>query len=250
MPTQAFEIPPDLIAALKASQRIAALTGAGISAESGVPTFREAQTGLWSRYDPSQLATPEAFHRDPQLVWEWYTWRRQLVSQAQPNPGHYALVEFESHFPEFSLITQNVDGLHRLAGSRSAIELHGDISRTRCSVEDIQIAEWSETGENPPHCPRCGGLLRPDVVWFGESLPETAIQAAFEIASNCQIFFSIGTSTLVEPAASLPFLAMQNGAQVIEVNIDQTPLTASADWHFAAPAGKVLPAVIRELIRI
>ena len=248
MPTQTIEIPPDLIAALNASHRIAALTGSGISAESGVPTFREAQTGLWSRYDPNQLATPEAFHRDPQLVWEWYAWRRQLISKAQPNPGHYALVELDSHFPEFSLITQNVDGLHRLAGSRSPIELHGDISRTRCSVEDIQIAEWSETGEIPPHCPRCGGLLRPDVVWFGESLPDTAIQAAFEIASNCQIFFSIGTSTLVEPAASLPFLAMQNGAQVIEVNIDQTPLTASADWYFGAPAGQVLPAIVKELI--
>jgi NAD-dependent deacetylase len=249
MPTQTFEIPPDLIAALKASQRIAALTGAGISAESGVPTFREAQTGLWSRYDPSQLATPEAFHRDPQLVWEWYTWRRQLISQAQPNPGHFALVEMETFFSQFSLITQNVDGLHRLAGSRSTIELHGDISRTRCSVEDIQISKWSETGEIPPRCPHCGELLRPDVVWFGESLPEGAIQTAFEIASNCQIFFSIGTSALVEPAASLPFLAMQNGAQVIEVNIDQTPLTASADWHFAAPAGQVLPALVREMIR-
>ena len=249
MPIETFEIPPDLIAVLKVNQKIAALTGAGISAESGVPTFREAQTGLWSRYDPAQLATPEAFDRDPQLVWEWYAWRRLLISKAQPNPGHYALVELESHFPEFSLITQNVDGLHRLAGSRSTIELHGDISRTRCSLEDIQIAEWSETGENPPLCPRCGGLLRPDVVWFGESLPETAIQAAFEIASNCQIFFSIGTSTVVEPAASLPFLAMQNGAQIIEVNIDQTTLTASADWHFAASAGQVLPALVRELIR-
>jgi NAD-dependent deacetylase len=248
MPTQTFEIPPDLIAALKASQRIAVLTGAGISAESGVPTFREAQTGLWSRYDPAQLATPEAFHRDPQLVWEWYTWRRQLISQAQPNPGHYALVELESHFLEFSLITQNVDGLHGLAGSRSTIELHGDISRTKCSVEDIQITKWSETGEIPPHCPRCGGLLRPDVVWFGEGLPERAIQSAFEIASNCVLFFSIGTSALVEPAASLPFLAMQNGAQVIEVNIDQTPLTASADWNFTAPAGQVLPALVQELI--
>ena len=249
MATQAFEIPPDLIAALRASTRIAALTGAGISAESGVPTFREAQTGLWSRYDPGQLATPEAFHRDPQLVWEWYTWRRQLISRAQPNPGHYALVELESHFPEFSLVTQNVDGLHSLAGSHSIIELHGDISRTRCSVEDIQITKWSETGEIPPRCPRCGGLLRPDVVWFGESLPERAIQTALEIASNCQIFFSIGTSTLVEPAASLPFLAMQNGAQVIEVNIDQTPLTATADWHFTAPAGVVLPAFVRAIIQ-
>lgn len=248
MPTQTFEIPPDLIAVLKESQRIAVLTGAGISAESGVPTFREAQTGLWSRYDPAQLATAEAFHRDPQLVWEWYTWRRQLISRAQPNPGHFALVELESHFPEFSLITQNVDGLHNLSGSRSTIELHGNISRTKCSVEDIQITKWSETGEIPPRCPRCGGLLRPDVVWFGEGLPERAIQAACEIAANCHLFFSIGTSALVQPAASLPFLAMQNGAQVIEVNIDQTPLTASADWNFTAPAGHVLPALVQELI--
>ena len=249
MPTQTITIPPDLINSLKASQRVAALTGAGISAESGVPTFREAQTGLWSRYDPSQLATPEAFHRDPQLVWEWYSWRRQLISQAQPNPGHFALVELETYFSQFTLITQNVDGLHRLAGSRSTIELHGDISRTKCSEEGILISEWSETGEIPPRCPRCGGLLRPDVIWFGESLPEGAIQTAIQIASNCQIFFSIGTSALVEPAASLPFLAMQNGAQVIEVNIDQTPLTPSADWRFAAPAGQVLPALVRAMIQ-
>ncbi len=249
MSSQSFIIPPELIKSLHASQRVAVLTGAGISAESGVPTFREAQTGLWSRYDPSQLATPEAFHRDPQLVWEWYTWRRQLISQAQPNPGHFALVELETYFSQFSLITQNIDGLHRLAGSRSTIELHGDISRTKCSLEDIQISKWSENGEIPPHCPRCGGLLRPDVVWFGESLPEEALQTAIQIASNCQFFFSIGTSTLVEPAASLPFLALQNGAHVIEVNIDQTPLTSSADWHFAAPAGQFLPALAQALIQ-
>jgi NAD-dependent deacetylase len=247
MDTSSINIPPELIQSLNPSLSVAVLTGAGISAESGVKTFREAQTGLWSRYDPSQLATPEAFKRDPQLVWEWYTWRRELISVAQPNPGHFALVEMGTYFSEFTLITQNVDGLHRRAGSRSLIELHGDISRTKCSIENVQVSKWSETGEIPPRCPRCGGQLRPDVVWFGENLPEKELKNAFQVASSCQLFFSIGTSSLIEPAASLPFHALQKGAKVIEINIDQTPLTANADWHLSAPAGQVLPVLVEEL---
>lgn len=230
-------------------QRIAVLTGAGIAAESGVPTFREAQTGLWTRYDPQELASPEAFRRNPRFVWEWYTWRRELISLAEPNPGHFALVEMEQLFPEFTLITQNVDGLHQKAGSQSIIPLHGDIFRTKCSAENVLVSDWSDTGIIPPPCPNCSSPLRPDVVWFGESLPEDAIQAAIQTASTCQAFFSIGTSALVEPAASLSFIAMQQGAVVIEINPEVTPLTRSAQWNIFAPAGQALPALVRELSR-
>lgn len=244
MTPQSREFPSEIIEILKSSQRVAVLTGAGISAESGVPTFRDAQTGLWSRYDPAELATPQAFHQNPKLVWEWYTWRRELISRAHPNPGHYALVEMETLFPEFSLITQNVDGLHRLAGSHAIIELHGDISRTKCSFENQVISIWPETGEIPPHCPHCSELLRPDVVWFGESLPAEPLEAAFMAASSCQVFLSIGTSTLVEPAASLPFIARRNEAAIIEINPQETPLTPLANYTSKHPAGEILPRMV------
>src|SRR5512143_2215981 len=160
------EFSPDLIRTLRAAQHIAALTGAGVSAESGIPTFRDAQVGLWAQYRPEDLATPEAFERNPRLVWDWYAWRGEMVRGAQPNPGHYALAEMQRHVPKLSLITQNVDGFHQLAGSTSVIELHGNIARARCSREDIVIDRWAETEVTPPRCPRCAAYLRPDVVWF------------------------------------------------------------------------------------
>jgi NAD-dependent deacetylase len=243
------EFPPDLIEKLKSSQRVAVLTGAGISAESGVPTFREAQTGLWSRFDPTELATPQAFQQNPKLVWEWYSWRRELISRSQPNPGHYALVEMETLFPEFTLITQNVDGLHHLSGSQETIELHGDIFRTRCSFENKIVSDWPETDELPPHCPHCGELLRPDVVWYGESLPTKPLDAAFEAASSCQVFLSIGTSTLVEPAAFLPFVALRNEATVIEINPQETPLTPLVGYSSKHPAGEILPELVAAIKR-
>ncbi len=244
MPAQPGEFPPDIIEALGSSQRVAVLTGAGISAESGIPTFREAQSGLWSRYDPAELATPQAFKRNPKLVWEWYTWRRQLISKAEPNSGHFALVEMENLYSEFTLITQNIDGLHRLAGSRKIIELHGNISRTKCSAENILIAESPELDEIPPLCPHCGDHLRPDVVWFGESLPQEALESAIQAANSCQVFLSIGTSTLVEPAASLPFIALRNGATMIEINPQETPLTPFVNYSSHHPAGQVLPQLV------
>ena len=247
MTTQGREFPSEIIEILKSSQRVAVLTGAGISAESGVPTFREAQTGLWSRFDPAELATPQAFHQNPKLVWEWYTWRRELISRAQPNPGHYALAEMETIFSDFTLITQNVDGLHRLAGSHATIELHGDISRTKCSFENQIISDWPETDAIPPYCPHCGELLRPDVVWFGESLPTEPLEAAFEAASSCQVFLSIGTSALVEPAASLPFVALRNEAAIIEINPQETPLTPLASYSYHHPAGEALPELVSEM---
>lgn len=240
------EIPAGLAEALRGAGSVAAFTGSGISAESGVPTFREAQTGLWERFDPQRLATPEAFARDPELVWEWYEWRRELISRAEPNPGHLALADLERLVPGFTLITQNVDGLHRRAGSCSVIELHGNILRTRCSREG-EIVEDFASEAKPPPCPRCGAPLRPDVVWFGEMLPPGAFEAASEAARNCEVFLSIGTSSLVYPAASLPFEALEAGATVAEINPDETPLSIGVDYALRGRAGEVLPALLDAL---
>ena len=239
------EISPDLINLLRAARQVAVLTGAGISAESDIPTFREAQTGLWSKYDPQELATPEAFQKNPKLVWEWYAWRRELVAKAKPNAGHVALAELARRIPQFTLITQNVDNLHQDAGSQNVIELHGNIRRTKCSLEGVIVVTWVDTGEVPPRCPHCGARLRPDVVWFGEPLPAEALNAAIEAATTCDLFFSIGTSGLVEPAASLARVALQHRAAVIEINPTATPLSAAATFILHAPAGEVLPQLVR-----
>jgi NAD-dependent deacetylase len=240
------DFPKSLISALRDAGRVVALTGSGISAESGVPTFREAQTGLWERYDPQELATPEAFARGPHLVWEWYEWRRNLVAKAEPNPGHRALAELERCIPGFTLVTQNVDGLHERAGSRDAIEVHGNILRSKCSLEDEVVQPEEHDDCVPPRCARCGAFLRPDVVWFGEMLPAGALEAASEAARECELFLSIGTSSLVYPAAALPYEALENGATVVEVNPSETPLTPHADYSLRGPAGEVLPKLLRE----
>ncbi|MFO7536802.1 MAG: Sir2 family NAD-dependent protein deacetylase, partial [Chloroflexota bacterium] len=170
--------PDNLLQTVKTAVRVAVLTGAGISAESGVPTFRQAQTGLWAQYDPHDLATPTAFRRNPALVWEWYAWRRELVSQAQPNPAHLALVEMARRVPTFTLITQNVDNLHQRAGSRDVIELHGNITRIKCADDGRLVTNWQKSEDPPPRCPDCHQYLRPDVVWFGENLPRSALERA------------------------------------------------------------------------
>ena len=246
-----FPVPDGLIEALRAARQVAVLTGAGISAESGVPTFRDAQTGLWAQYDPAELATPQAFRRNPRLVWDWYQWRRELVSRAAPNAGHLALAQLEASFSQpgrrFDLITQNVDGLHQRAGSRSLIELHGSLWRTKCFSEDRLVETWPPSDETPPRCPRCGGLLRPDVVWFGEALPAAALDAAVDAAGACDVFLSIGTSGLVQPAASLPLLALEHGAVVAEINPDATPLSARMTYALRGPAGTILPEIVRGL---
>jgi NAD-dependent deacetylase len=237
--------PAELLDTLRVATRITVLTGAGISAESGIPTFREAQTGLWAQYDPTELATPDAFRRNPKLVWDWYAWRRTLVGQAAPNPGHYALAEMEKRVPGFSLITQNVDSLHQRAGSTNVIELHGNISRVKCAREGTIVTQWEDKGETPPHCPQCGGYLRPDVVWFNENLPVDTLQAAYESTGAAEVFFSIGTSALVQPAGSLPLAALQNGAIVVEINPTPTPLTERMTFVLAGKAGEVLPVLLR-----
>jgi len=239
--------PPELIEVLVQARRVTVLTGAGVSAESGVPTFRDAQTGLWAKFKPEELATPTAFRRNPRLVWEWYAWRRELVSKAQPNPAHRALVELEQRVPQFTLITQNVDGLHQRAGSRTVTELHGNITRTKCFDENTVVSSWPETGDVPPKCPNCGGLLRPDVVWFEEAMPEAETAHAFARSADCDIFLSIGTSSLVYPAAALPLHALENGARVVEINPDATPLTAKADYVLNGAAGVVLPELLKSL---
>lgn len=240
------EIPSRLVEELRNARHVTVLTGSGISAESGVPTFREAHTGLWERYDPQQLATPEAFLRNPKLVWEWYSWRRRLVGEAEPNPGHRALAELERLISFFTLITQNVDGLHERAGSRNVTELHGNITRTICSAERVAV-EPEETGELPLVCPNCGAPLRPDVVWFGEMLPAGTMETASEAARGCEVFLSIGTSGLVYPAASLPHEALAGGATVVEVNPEPTPLTSHVAYALQGRAGKVLPALVEAL---
>jgi len=243
-------IPPELIQRLAAAKSVVVLTGAGVSAESGVPTFRDAQTGLWAKYRPEELATPTAFRRNPKLVWEWYAWRRQLVADAKPNPGHFALVEMETLFPQFALITQNVDGLHQLAGSRNVIELHGNISKTKCFDEDTFVSEWKETGDVPPKCPNCGGLLRPAVVWFEEPLPEIEIQKAMSASANCDVILSVGTSTVVYPAAGLPAMALEHGATVVEINPQPTPFTPKATFALQGASGVVLPEILSALNQI
>src|SRR5512133_3316073 len=173
-----MQIPNDLIKKLRTSERVAALTGAGVSQESGLRTFRDAQTGLWAQYQPEDLASPEGFARDPKLVWDWYAMRREKVQSVKPNPGHYALAEMEKRIPQFTLITQNVDGLHRFAGSQNVLELHGNIQKVRCSECYLFTETWGDDTESVPQCVACGGLLRPDVVWFGESLPREQLEAA------------------------------------------------------------------------
>jgi NAD-dependent deacetylase len=239
------ELSPDLIRVLRAAHHIAVLTGAGVSAESGIPTFRDAQVGLWAQYQPEELATPEAFERNPRVVWEWYAWRGELVRSARPNPGHYALAEMQRRAPKLSLITQNVDGFHQRAGSTDVIELHGNLMRTKCSRENIVIEQWAKTDDVPPRCPRCDAYLRPDVVWFGEMLPPAALEAAAQAANTCDVFFSIGTSSLVEPAASLARVALRRGAAVVEVNPAITPLTSRASFALQGASGEILPALIK-----
>lgn len=234
--------------ALQRARSVAVLTGAGISAESGIPTFRDAMTGLWARFKPEDLATPEAFLRDPPTVWDWYAWRRERVASVRPNAGHIALADLEkscaARGAQFDLVTQNVDGLHIAAGSRRVHALHGDIRRVKCFDQGHPAERWRDDGARPPRCEICGSMLRPDVVWFGEALPEATLAAAFRAAAACDVFLCVGTSTVVEPAASLPFEALAAGAIVIEVNPHATPLTRDASLVLAGAAGAILPRLV------
>jgi NAD-dependent deacetylase len=232
-----------LVSRLRRAKNVVALTGSGISAESGIPTFR-GEEGLWKTYRAQDLATPQAFARDPKLVWEWYDWRRGLMGPKQPNAGHQVLAAWERTIPNFTLITQNIDGLHRRAGSRNVLELHGNIWKLRCTEEGTLI-DNSETPLSPlpPLCPDCGAMLRPHVVWFGESLDPDVIQRAFSISARCDLMFVVGTSAVVHPAASLPLAALEAGATVVEINPEPTPLSDHAEFSFRGKAGAVLPRI-------
>ena len=243
--TLAPVIPAALIDRLRGARTVTALTGAGVSAESGVPTFRDAQTGLWAQFDPAELATPSAFARNPKFVWDWYAWRRELVAGARPNPGHLALAALERRVPQFLLITQNVDGLHQAAGSTGVVELHGNIGRVKCSRACGTVARWAEaTADEPPRCPACGAFLRPDVVWFEEMLPPEALAAADDAARQCDVLLVVGTAAEVYPAAALPHAAQQCGATVVEINPNRTALSDDVDHVLRGPAGVVLPALV------
>lgn len=244
-------IPEAVIEALEAASRIVVLTGAGVSAESGIPTFRDPLTGLWQRFNPAELASAHAFRRDPALVWGWYEWRRMKVLQAQPNPAHRALARLGARKPEMVLITQNVDDLHERAGSEDVIHLHGSLHHPRCfdcgreRDSPLGIPDEPEGGRSlePPVCEHCGGRLRPGVVWFGESLPPEALASAYESAREAELLMVVGTSGAVYPAAELPAVARRAGAKILHIN--PFPEPEGDDWSIAGRAGEVLPLLVR-----
>lgn len=234
-------------ARIASAQSIAVLTGAGISADSGVPTFRGA-TGLWRTYRAEELATPGAFAREPRLVWEWYDWRRSVIATVRPNAGHDALAALEQHHDRFTLVTQNVDGLHARAGSRRVLELHGNIWQMRCTVcGAVSTDRRVPLPLTPqlPACARCSGLLRPHIIWFGESLDSSVIQSASDAATSCEIFLVIGTSGVVQPAASLASMAREAGAWVVEVNPERSAISAVHCW-VAGRAAEIMPLLVTE----
>jgi NAD-dependent deacetylase len=248
MPT----LDPHLLTALRLARRVVVFTGAGVSAESGIPTFRDEQSGLWQRFDAAELATPYAFERDPALVWAWYEWRRAAVINAQPNPAHRAIAAMATLVPELTLITQNVDDLHERAGSREVLHLHGEIQRPYCEncrqpyTLPIPLPPSGAARIEPPRCLSCNGQVRPGVVWFGEGLPQRQWRAACDAARSCNVFFCIGTSSLVQPAASLTDLAIAAGATTIQVNPNATDIDNAVTFALRGPAGIILPQIVAE----
>lgn len=239
-------IPERLADAIDNARHVCLLTGAGMSAESGVPTFRDAQTGLWAKYDPLELATPEAFEANPELVWDWYQYRRELVRKVEPNAGHRAVAELADLVPRLTLITQNVDGLHTRAGSRDVVEFHGNLFVNRCFRRGNVIA--GPDSKELPYCPECGAPLRPGVVWFGEAIPEAALEQSFAAAADCDVFLSIGTSSTVYPAAGLIDIARESGALVAEINPAPTGAVAHAGGiEIAETAVTALTALVSRL---
>jgi NAD-dependent deacetylase len=229
--------------ALKKADRMAVLTGAGISAESGVPTFR-GDEGIWQNYNATDLATPQAFERDPELVWKFYNWRRELISRVTYNPAHKALVDMERLVPSFTLITQNVDGLHLLAGSQNLLEIHGNLWKVRCTkCREITLDRSPDLGTSPK-CKSCGGLLRPHVVWFGEALDQGILNQAIESSRTSQVMLVIGTSSEVQPAASLALEAKSGGAVVAEINLESTPQSRLMDFSVLGKAGEIVPKLV------
>jgi NAD-dependent deacetylase len=240
-----LEIPSDLIEHLKAAKSVVFFSGAGISTESGIPTFR-GKDGIWNTFRPEELANFDAFIRNPQLVWEWYNYRKSIVHQSEPNPGHFAIVEMEKYFENVIVITQNVDNLHRRSGSKIVYELHGNIERNFCIKCKKHYDGDLEFKDGIPKC-KCGGLIRPDIVWFGEFLPADQFQLSEKAVRNCDVFFIVGTSAVVYPAASLVHIAKSNRAFLVEVNIEETEASSIADVSLFGESGKVLPQIVEQL---
>lgn len=247
-------IPDQIIKKVQRSRHLLIFTGAGVSAESGIQTFREAQAGLWERFEPGELATPAAFRRDPALVWGWYEWRRLQVLSARPNPAHIAIAELARRVPKLTVITQNVDDLHERAGSAEVIHLHGSLHEPRCFacgrpyagvVAELTAPSASERCE-PPRCERCNGRVRPGVVWFGEPLPESPMRSALAAARHCDCLLSIGTSGVVMPAARIPEVALESGAAVIHVNLQAVEVSAPNEFSLIGRAGELLPSLLQQ----
>lgn len=239
---------------IKEARIVTILTGAGVSKESGVPTFRDALEGLWAQYDPAQLATPQAFQENPKLVWDWYEWRRDVAGKVAPNEGHYALAKIQVYKPHTHVITQNVDDLHEQAGSKDVIHLHGNIATHKCfdncqgkpTLIDITTLEFDKDA-GPPTCPHCGAYVRPNVVWFGEPLPSNELNKAGQYSQDCDVMIVVGTSGMVSPASQLPGIAKQTGSKIIEVNPDNSMITPLADVKLKGASGQMLPKVIEAL---
>jgi len=228
------------------ASNVTVLSGAGISAESGIPTFR-GEDGLWKNFRPEDLATPEAFSKDPKLVWEWYEWRRKLIKDSKPNPGHYALADLEQQVADYTLITQNIDGLHQMAGSRNIVEMHGNLWQIRCTnCGNIEQNFEVPFKELPPLCKDCNSLGRPNIVWFGEMIPMPIIDKSLTSIENCQVMLIIGTSGVVEPAASMGLVAKQTGKTVIEINLETTPNSNFYDLSINGKSGEILPQIFRK----
>lgn len=242
-----MDIPSHLLEILQKAERVAVLTGAGVSAESGVATFRDPD-GLWAQFRPEELASMDGFLTNPERVWQWYQYRRTVIHSVQPNPGHHALAQLEKLYPEFTLITQNVDRLHQAAGSTKVLELHGNIVENYCSRCRTPYSQEIDTqAQEPPRCPHCRALIRPAVVWFGEMLPADVVEQAEEAAQRCHVFFTVGTSAEVYPAAALPYLAKRCGAYVVELNPSTTAFSPYADLCIHAPSGQSLPRIVELL---
>jgi len=232
---------------LHGARSVVVSTGAGMSKESGIPTFRDAPNALWDKFDPEKLATPEGFLQDPPLVWRWYEERRRMISKIQPNAGHFAIARLEGHFDRFVVITQNIDDLHRKAGSTNVVEMHGNIFRYKCFDMDHPVDELPRGDDVPPRC-TCGSMVRPDVVWFGEVLPQSALEKAFAAIETCDVMLVVGTSGIVFPVAGFPALARRAGAKIVEVNPEETSITPLCDVFVKGPAGKVLPILVEKTV--
>jgi len=237
-----IQLDKSLIDSLKDAESIVFFTGAGISSESGIPTFR-GKDGIWNKLRPEELANFDAFIRNPEMVWEWYNHRKKIIHQSQPNAAHLTIAEMQKHFKSVTVVTQNIDNLHRRAGSNRIFELHGNIERNFCINCKKFFNEELDFSVGVPKCV-CGGLIRPDVVWFGEYLPEDQFLGGEKAAINSDIFFVVGTSAIVYPAAGLVYTAKQSGATIVEVNIEETPLSSIADYSFFGKAGEILPEIL------